>query len=998
MAHAADEETTAEGQAGANGVVRLQYSSRTWQTDEGLPFNFVQAIAQTRDGYVWVGTRDGLARFDGIQFTVFNPTNTPEIKNSSITALCADKEGTLWIGTDGGGLVRLLDGVFSRFTKPDGLAGDFVRALHEGRDGAIWIATGSGISRYRAGKFVNFTRRQGLFSDIVSSIYEDSDEIVWVASAGGVNRIEKGKVVEPFPGSKDIPRTPVRGIAQDAEGAIWIGSNNGALRYYRGQVSAFTPGSGLSHSFVSTFCVDGGSNLWAGTYGGLNRFNGERFISELRNDGASYDQVNAIVKDHEGNLWVGSKEGLIRFEPKRISSFTMKEGLTHNNVMSVLEDHSGTTWVGTWGGGLNKIRDGRVSVYSATNGLTHDMVLATWEGRDGSIWAGTDFGGGLNRLKNGNLKHYTGRHGPANGAIRAIYEDRSGNVWIGTSKGLSCLRGNNFTTYTTKENLAGDLVHAIWEDHEGLLWFGTDGGLSQWHDGKFKNYTTKDGLSHNTVMSIYEDAEHDLWIGTQGGLSRLHGGHFTIYTTRQGLFSDEIFEILEDDYGYLWMSCLKGIFRVSRKDLDALEENPAKTVNCISYGRDEGQMSIQCNGVAKPAAWKSRDGRLLFATTKGVIAVDPNNKTSEAPPPVFIEELVVDRRAVNWMTAETALHAHDAPVQIPPGRGELEFRYTALGFHTPEKNRFKYKLENADLDWIDAGTRRTAHYNNIYPGTYRFRVLACNSDGFWNEEGATLAVVLQPHLWETWWFRSLIGVAAVVVVGGTARHFTKTRMLRQLELLEQQHAIEKERSRIAQDMHDEVGARLTEIMLVSDRAQDNKADVEKADASLVKISSMARAVVDGLDALVWTVNPKNDSLDNLVTYICEYAQGFLEASGVQCRFDVPGELPAVPLSSEVRHNVLLVAKEALNNAVKHSRGTEVSVKLRADSSALQIEISDNGRGFEKAATSARGNGLQNMEKRMRNIGGTLELTSAPGKGTVISIQIPLKRIEPRPVA
>lgn len=975
---------------------RLEYGSRIWQAEDNLPHNLVQAVAQTRDGYLWVGTHEGLARFDGIQFTPFDVTNAPSIKNASITALCAAHDGALWIGTESNGLLKLKDGDFTPFTKSDGLAGDFIRALHEGRDGTIWIATGSGLSRYRDGKFLNFTRRQGLLSDIVSSVYEDAQGIVWVATAGGINRLENGKATD-FPGSKQIPRSPARGIIQDAEGALWFGSNNGAIKYFNGKVSFFTVASGLSHSFVSSFGLDAGSNLWVGTYGGLNRRSGDRFVSELRGDGTPYDQANTLLKDRENNVWVGSKEGLIRFTPKRFSAYTMKEGLTHNNVMSMLEDRNGAWWIGTWGAGLDQFRDGKFSVFNTSNGLSHDMVLAMCKARDGSIWAGTDFEGGLNQFADGRITHYTSKQGLIGAAIRVLHEDKSGNLWIGTSKGVSCFRNGTFTNYTTKENLAGDLVRAICEDHNGTLWFGTDGGLSQWQNGTFTNFTTGDGLSHKSIMAIYEDAQHDLWIGTQGGgLDRMRDGKFKVYNTKQGLFSDEVFEILEDDFGYFWMSCVKGIFRVKRSNFDALDADPAKMLNCISYGRGEGLMSIQCNGVAKPAAWKAHDGRLWFATTKGVIAIDPNSNNAEAVPPVFIEDLLVDRRAINLKA--TAESSKDTVLEIPPGRGELEFHYTALGFRVPEKNCFKYQLEGADSDWIDAGTRRFAHYNNIYPGTYHFRVRACNSDGIWNETGASLAIVLQPHVWETLWFRVLVAVLAIGIVGGTARHFTKVRMQRKLELLEQQHAIEKERSRIAQDMHDEVGARLTEIMLMSDRAQDGKNDPDKAASSLSRISTTARAVVDGLDALVWTVNPKNDSLDNLANYLCEYAQGFLEASGIQCRFDVPGELPHIPLSSEVRHNVLLVVKEALNNAAKHSRATEVSLGIQVDDEALRVSIEDNGRGFDQSVTSSRGNGLQNMDKRMRNIGGTLELSSEPGKGTRIRLQIPLKRGAARLVA
>ncbi len=406
--------------------------------------------------------------------------------------------------------------------------------------------------------------------------------------------------------------------------------------------------------------------------------------------------------------------------------------------------------------------------------------------------------------------------------------------------------------------------------------------------------------------------------------------------------------------------------------------------------------SAQCNGVSKPAGWKGKDGRLWFPTTRGVVVVDPNAiREDDAPPPVVIEGVMADKKVVSekvgkWVSENVSLtHSLTHPLTLPPGRGELEFHYTALSYRAPEKNRFKYKLEGYDADWVDAATRRVAYYNNIKPGTYTFRVQGCNNDGVWNKTGASVKLSLRPHFWQTKWFLGLLGVMSIGFVAGTARYITWKKVQRKLERFEQQHAIEKERTRIAQDMHDDLGIRLTEILLLGNLAADSNAD--KVNDHVTKMVNVARDVVRGLDAIVWAVNPKNDSLDQLALYTGEYLEKILGMTNIRCRLDVPVELPHQALSADVRHNLFLVIKEAVNNSVKYAEATELKFSLRVSDFILFIVIEDNGKGFSVAENSARGNGLQNMERRLKNIGGRFEISSEPEKGTRIRLEIPLSR-------
>jgi ligand-binding sensor domain-containing protein/signal transduction histidine kinase len=986
----------------------VHFSPRTWTSDDGLPNTEVQAIVQSRDGYLWVGTRNGLARFDGMQFTTFAPRNTPELKSGFISALCVDRNGSLWIGTYEG-LVQLKDGKFSHFGTPDGLPGERVMALRLAKDGAVWIGTTSGACRYSEGKFRSYSRKDGLVSELVTSVGEDREGAMWVATGEGLNRLAQG-VMTNFTTTNGLPNNTVRNLCQDRLGRLWIGSNNGLIVREHEQFFAYNTRHGLSDSFVSAVYEDRAGELWVGTFSGLNRFRDGRFFNELTSDGLSYDKVQAIFEDRESNLWIGSRDGLTRLIPRRFSVVNKRNGLSHNNVMSVREDRNGTMWLGTWGGGLNRMKDGLVKAHTTTNGFPHDLILSTCEGSDGSIWVGADFDGGLTRLRDGKITHYGKREGLINAGVRVIHEDRKGNLWLGTSHGLSLFQDGKFTNLTANDNLADGAVRVICEDRSGKLWFGTERGLSRWDNGDFTNFTRTNGLSDSAVRALYEDREGNLWIGTQhGGLNRFRTHDFTSYTSQQGLFSDEVLAILEDERGWLWMSCSRGIFRVHKRDLDDFDQKKIKKFSCIAYGKADGMESAICNGVAQPAAWKGHDGRLWFPTTKGVVSVVPDLPLSPVWLPIFIEQVLADKRpllqgqpmvlpVVGTDERTPSESFGNMDIEVPPGRGELEFHFTALNFRNPEKSLFRYRLDGVDPDWVDAGPQRVAHYNNLYPGTYRFRVMACNNDGVWNESAASLGLYLVPHYWQTWWFLILAGVAGVIGAGGAVISAARWRLHRKLKLLEQQAAVEKERGRIAKDIHDDLGSSLTRIMMLGERVAEDINKPEALAGHVDKIVTSARATVQAMDEVVWAVNPENDSLDGLIGYINQYATQLFESTKVRCRLELPQMSPRLMLPAEVRHDLFLAVKEALHNVLKHAGASEVHVRVTETQGRVEIAVEDNGCGFDVAANNGHsngnggraGHGLANMRKRMEGIGGEMKICATTGKGTQLTFAVTVK--------
>jgi ligand-binding sensor domain-containing protein/signal transduction histidine kinase len=974
-----------------------EYLARVWQTDEGLPSNRVQAIAQTPDGYLWVGTYEGLARFDGIAFTAFNDPSTPELKGAPINALCVATDGTLWIGTDNKGVVRWRDGQFSAFSERDGPAGRNILAIYQARDEAIWIASTRGLHRFQHGHFQTYTTKEGLFSDAVWAIYEDREGSIWVGTSKGLNCLRAGEM-EAFTVINGVPNDPVRSLCQDRGNRVWIGSDHGLvsynitgfgrnlpdpisaedglIRYGTGRFYNYSTSYGLSDNMVSAIFEDSQANLWVGTYSGLNRFVDGRFRAEVNSSGMPYDQINTVFEDSWGDIWVGSREGLIRLTPKPFSVLTKRQGLSHNNVKSVLEDRARRLWVGTWGGGLDQITEDRVRVYATTNQFAGDLILALCEDRDGGIWVGADSHGGLSYIHDTNVMRYTAQDGLPDAAVTTLHQDRAGDLWVGTTRGLGRWTNGRFV----RERQGGESrVRTICEDSDGILWFGGEAGLLRRRAGMFENLIVKGAFPRETVSALHVDANgKTLWVGTlRGGLLRWQDGRFDRYTVRQGLLSDEILAIVEDQ-GWLWMTSTKGIFRVRKQDL----QSPGAVMLCITYGKAEGLESIVCGGMATPSVWKTADDRLCFTTTKGLAIIDTRNLRSELSPPlVRVEQFDLDRQPMVLPISGKLL--------VPPNHGELEFRYTALDLRAPEKCRFKYKLDDVDSDWIDAGTRRAAHYNHVRPGHYCFHVRACNKDGVWNQQGVSIRLQLRPQVWQTWWFQALCAGAALAGVAATARAVTKRRMQRRLELRELQYALEEDRVRIAKDIHDDLGSSLTRIMLLGSRAEQDLAEHKDIQPHLRKIVNFSRASIQAMDEIVWAVNPKHDTLDGLVGYLTQYTEQFFEDTTIRCRLEMPVSSRSFVLPAEVRHDLFLVVKEALNNVLKHSSASEVRLEVSVEGELVRIVIADNGGGFDTdpAPPGRKGNGLDNMRRRTESRGGDLAVASVRESGTRITLSM-----------
>jgi signal transduction histidine kinase len=521
------------------------------------------------------------------------------------------------------------------------------------------------------------------------------------------------------------------------------------------------------------------------------------------------------------------------------------------------------------------------------------------------------------------------------------------------------------------------------------------GGLGRLQNGAVKQFRSQDGISSDFVQCLHLDTNGALWIGTYGGgLDRFQNGHFSTIGIAQGLPSNFICGLEQDNRGNFWISSHGGIFRIQNAELNQCADGRILSVHPLVYGLGDGMPTMECSGGFQPASCWTEDGRLWFSTSKGPVGIDPNNiKVNQLPPPVLIEQMLVDGQPV------TGLDHAGGSVRIPPGRRRFEFRFSGLSFVAPEKVSFKYRLEGLEREWTDAGTKRTVIYSYIPPGSYQFQVTACNSDGIWNPAGTTLAFMVRPYFWQTWWFRITAGVSAAALLTGGVLWITRRRMRRKLERLERQRTVERERTRIARDIHDNLGANLTRISLLSQSAHGELNNPEQAAVRLNQIYDTTRELTRALDEIVWAVNPEHDTLDSLANYLGKFSQDFLGSLDIRCRLDLPLQLPPWPVTAEVRHNLFLAFKEALNNVIKHAAASEVSVSLTVQPDSFVLAIHDNGKGFSAEATEpparrepdriARGHGLANMRQRLMKIGGLCEIQSALGHGTRVKFVVPV---------
>jgi ligand-binding sensor domain-containing protein/signal transduction histidine kinase len=1016
--------------------------------EQGLPNSSVTAITQTPDGYLWVGTYDGLARFDGERFTKFYPENTPGLRNARIRRLAVTKDGTLWISAHDGSITAYRQGNFTLEWPGEGLADSAANLISDRGNQPLFVLRTGEFIRWNEGTGTNrweMLRSPGASSGMV--VAEDAAGEIWCSGRNQQLYRMKQNRFEAVAANGGLKGNVIRTLTADGEGRIWAGTDREVAVWNGSQFETMTPTNGEPELNVTFLRVLKNGDIWmvanervrevrgrewveeveetkdlftssarerTGLHqdakGGLWLYDYGRGLFNIRTDGSVRqlateenfpgEKVDAFFEDREGNIWAGvDRGGLVRVREKRFNVLAPRDGTAVMAAVSVTEDADGAIWVGTFGGGLQRWWHNEWKAFTLPGGTRRGFVFSVYPDEGGKLWtsAGDE---DLHVGSAGNFTLFT----PAVHAVKALLRASDRRLWIGTKSGLGVLANGQFRQFYPEPDGVGRAdVRALAEDVNGTIWAGAgDGVLYRLAADQVSSFRAADAWSGQPIWSLLPDTNGVVWVGTfRGGLLRFADGNFTRFTMRDGLPDDVICQLLDDGAGRLWVGSKQGIFHVEKSKLHAAAAGATEPINCTAYGRYDGLPSLECSDSYQPAAWRTRDGRLLFTTLKGVVAVRPGEvAVNPLPPPVVIESAEVDgvEQAMEIVPPRNKSQPERRLV-VAPGWQQVRIHFTGLSLVSPDRVRFKYKLEGLDREWSEPSALRVAEYNFLPPREYLFHVLACNNDGVWNEEGALLKVVVLPRFYETWTFKlgaALLGLGLVVF---TVRRVYVRRYRRKLEMIQRQRAIEQDRARIAKDIHDDLGAGLTHIALLTELARRDA--VQEWPQHMTQISDMARELTRNMDEIVWAVDPQNDTLDSLVSYVSKFAQDYLSVAKIRCRLDVPAELPPYVLPAEVRHNLFLALKEALHNVVKHAQATEVWLRLALRPRAFTIVIEDNGRGLHAPVAEGPagrkdrltpGHGLANMTKRLQSSGGTCVIHAAPGQGTRVEFSVDLSAL------
>lgn len=977
-------------------VARADYRLDNWTTDQGLPQNSVYSIVQTRDDYLWMATLDGLVRFDGARFTVFNKSNSPGISNNRFVYLFEDGNGDLWAGTEQSGIVRLHEGRFTSYGLEDGLPSLRV----------VWLAgdSNSNVVVYPPGmspavtwsgeRFVTVEPRS-----LPTRVPPQVSQAVFCERNDTGLECYQSAAKRTFPFAEGFPNprsTFFYNSASGPDGAIWIPSASSQLhridtdRTFR----EFTPRDGIPDFPIRMITGGPRARLLASDKNGALWMTD---VASMQNHLLAVntpqtllkpEEVRAAFEDREGNTWFGTtRGGLFRARKQSITTYSRPQGLTLNNIYPILEDSRGAVWIGTTLGGLYKYADG---VFSQVKVPVGDIYALAEDHTGRLVFSG---GSMMWAVENGRVIHLFDT--PQIRIAYAVYEQSDGTVWVGGQGGLVRSKDGTSTFYTTKDGLAGDEIKVIIGDGAGGLWIGAYGGLTHYKDGQFTRWTEADGLP-STIRSLYQDSDGVLWIGTyDAGLARSKDGKFTTFNMKNGLYNDGVFQILEDSRRNFWISSNRGIYRVNKDELNAVADGKRSAVNSIAYGKSDGMLSLECNGGRSPAGTKTRDGKLWFPTQDGVAVVDPENITINSnPPPVAIESLQIDNQPLAVEKLFTARQDPKYAIEIAPDQQNFEIEYTALSYINSENSRFKYKLEGLQNDWVDAGTRRTAYYSFVPPGDYTFRVIAANSDGIWNEEGKSVRIRILPPFYKTWWFLTL----AVLFVGGIVYSGFRVRLDRLEQARKAQEEFsrkllasqEQERQRISAELHDSLGQSLLIIKNRIALAQSDVDEKETVREQLIELSHSTASAIDECRDIAYNLRPFQISRFGLSKTL----------SGMFTRISDVTKINAVAkvdhiddlLNEEAQTNVFRIVQECVNNIIKHSKATTASLTVTSVDAKIDMLISDNGCGFDpdeiNIPTDKKGGfGLIGIAERVKMLQGTYQIDSGSKKGTSIHIRL-----------
>jgi signal transduction histidine kinase/ligand-binding sensor domain-containing protein len=952
------------------------YTVEVWGMRDGLYGASVRGIDQTADGYLWIASYGGVARYDGSRI-VHLPVEPP----GDMGGIAADQRGVLYIVPRRGAIrcahrdrlvpcpsaVPALNGETPTFN------------MNRDRAGTIWM---SGVKRVMAanlrGEAANAAIMEGPFGNVAAVARDPRDgDRLWVAGTEGLFVGRRGDF-QRFVGRDGPVAESTLALAEGRGGTLWALTERALMRIERADATSHAlPARTDMGTQPRQILEDRDGSVWIGTGNGLQRFRNGRFEVYTRADGLPDDDVTALFEDREGSLWLGTRSGsLAQLTDRTVASTHGPPSLRFEPIESVCEDPTGAFWFGTRLG-LTRWKDGVERTFTQADGVPGERVYATYPAAGGEIWVGAT--NGLARWRHDTQR--LERPFPFTETVFSLYQDRQGLLWIGTDRGLHRAdpRRRSVEPVPATGNFQPGQIRGLQEDAQGVLWVTSVGGLARVQRGDGAGLRLQPVLEGTRDVAradrgIVRDRDGTLWFGAGTTLVRLRDGRFRSFGAAEGLPRDWLFQVLPDDLGYIWFATARTISRVALRDLETIDGREPPRVPVTSFDTSDSRREIAARRSRTPGAWKGRDGRLWFATLRGVVTIDPTDvKVNPLPPTVLIENAQVDGRP-----AEV-----DRDNDFPPGAGNLEFHFAGVTLLEPRRTNHRYRLEGFDQGWVDAGTRRVAYYTNISPGTYRFRVQASNADGVWNEAGATLSLRLRPHFYRTGWFYGLC-VLALAALGSV---FYRSRLLR---LRGQYLAVFAERSRVARELHDSLLQGMSAVALELENIRGQLPGTASDAAS--RLETVENALNDSLEEtrrFVWNLREQKNASGDLGLALSRLAGRLAEGRSVECRVQVLGE--AVHLSHEQQGTLFRVAQEALANALKHAQPRRIDVKLRYQPETVELTVTDDGRGFsveEAQGPNERHFGLTGMRERARKLGASLHIDSRPAAGTTVKLAVP----------
>jgi ligand-binding sensor domain-containing protein/signal transduction histidine kinase len=973
------------------------YVITNFTADNGLPQNTVDLVTQTSDGYIWIGTYAGLARYDGIKFIHFNRSITPAFKINHVTTLIEDKSGTVWIGTNGGGVLRYAQHAFSAIGEIGGGGSEFIKTfLYDGSDNILIGTERGGIHKLVADEQGNllsitpYTTADLPVSFLLRSIVRDKLNRILIATDIGLIIVDNGRS-RTLTTNNGLPSNSITAVAVDQNNVIWVGTSNGLVRMEHETMQTYTTANGMTTTAIRTLFVDKNNVLWIGTDGGgINRYlghDGKRTFDVLTtDDGLVNNFIRTIYQDGENNIWIGTRNGLSQIHIRKFELFGKKAGLSDSYVRTVFEDAQQRIWIGTNGNGLNRLNpDGSVTIWNSEKDLPNKFIRALYQDTAGVMWIGTDGGGVIKfdeRKKPGvQFTRITADQGLTENYIRSIQPGFGNDIWVATyGGGISRITGDSVIPITTKQGLANDNVLAMVRTPDGVIWVGTNGGgINKITPGKIEHLTMENGLSNNFILSLFVDHDGVVWAGTNGGgINRISGSDVQTFTTQHGLREDVTLMIMEDKNGYMWIGGNQGITRIKKTDFQEIVDKKINRIPKIDFGRSDGLQNAEISGVSSPCIIRSQSGKIWFTTVGGIACVDPDQLIEkQAAMPLHIEEVRVGGRQ----------YYPDSILVFEAGSNEIEFHYTSVSYIAPERIRFRYKLIGFNDDWIDAGIRRTAYYTNLQPGSYTFCVSTSTDDGTWNDHQTTVSIVIEPFFYQTNYFIVLAGFGLILIGAGlyAVRTSNIHRHAKHLKNVvdERTNALLAAKEKIEEHLQEVESAR---DELARSNSRLDKANKEKSDLlgilshdfknKVVNLNHFARTIAEEpQDSTI--VKDHARLMDQTTQYMLRLIEDTLSSSALEkgelvftkARVDIVQLTELVVLKNRIQlqqksqniefsssaEKCIVSGSERwlneavdnlINNAGKFSRpGATIHVALNIDESKVTIRIKDEGPGL-----------------------------------------------------